>query len=491
MRRPFIPAVLILVASGAPLSAQESVPPAAIGRYIDDVFATGAAAGMSVAVVHGDSILLVRALGSADMATGRPVTPETRFLTASTTKALTALTAVILDERGAIDLDASLAELLPRAQLDTALSAQEITLRDLLAMRHGIGQDGPVIARTAYTGEFDSPMLLRLLRYHAPSRAGRRFEYGNLGYNIAGLALEDATGRRWQDLVIRTVLRPLRMRETGSRVSAVPEGRLALPHAMEGGRLQRIPLYKSDRTMHAAGGHLTTARDLARFVIAQLNAGRVPGTQGVSADAIAEMQRRHIDQDRDFSFLHRNGWGLGLDIADYRGDTIYQRPGSFTGYYSHMSFMPSRRVGIVVLTNGGIGGGGATAEAVVQGIYDMFRGEAPATLAPRVDSLRANVTARAAAPPPAAPLAPSLPLARYVGRYADELFGTLVLEQRGDSLIARMGDAWGAAYGIADTANVLTTSLMGGRRRLEFTFAGGSAPAASVEMAGRTFRRTR
>ncbi len=480
----------LIAVSAAPLAAQERVSPAVIVRYVDDVFAAGGAAGMSVAVVHGDSILALRALGTADLATGRPVTPETRFLTASTTKALTALTAVSLDERGVIDLDASLAELLPRAELDSTLSARDITLRDLLAMRHGISQDGPVVVRTAYTGEFDTPTLLRLLRHHGPSRAGRRFEYGNLGYNIAGLALEAATGRRWQDLVLRTVVRPLGMRETGSRVSAVPERRLALPHAMNGGRLERVPLYKSDRTMHAAGGHLTTARDLARFVIAQMNGGRVPGAQGVSTSAIAEMQRRHTDQDREFSFLHRNGWGLGLDIADYRGDTLYQRPGSFTGYYSHMSFMPSRRIGVVVLTNGGLGGGGATAETVVQGIYDLFRGESPAALQARVDTLRANVAARAVAPAPPPSPAPSLPLARYLGRYADEQLGTLVIEQRGDSLVARMGDAWGVASGIADTANVLTVPLMGGRRRLEFTFSGGG-PATSVAMAGRTFRRTR
>ena len=483
--------LLVLIAlSAAPLSAQERVSPAAIVRYLDDVFAAGAAAGMSVAVVHGDSILVVRALGTADLASGRPVTPGTRFLIASTTKALTALTTVILDERGVIDLDASLAELLPRAELDSAISARDITLRDLLAMRHGISQDGPVIVRTAFTGEFDTPTLLRLLRHHGPSRAGRRFEYGNLGYNIAGLALEEATGRRWQDLVLRTAIRPLGMRETGARVSAVPERRLAMPHTMNGGRLERVPLYKSDRTMHAAGGHLATARDLARFVIAQLNGGRVPGARGVSASAIAAMQQRHTDQDREFSFLHRNGWGLGLDIADYRGDTIYQRPGSFTGYYSHLSFMPSRRVGIVVLTNGGVGGGGATAETVVQGVYDMFRGESPATLQARVDTLRADVAARARAPRPAPSPAPSLPLARYLGRYADEQLGTLVIAQRGDSLVARMGDAWGVASGIADTANVLTAPLMGGRRRLEFIFDGGG-PADSVAMAGRIFRRTR
>lgn len=481
-------AIMTALATG-PVGAQ-GVTGGEISRYMDNVFATGAAAGLSVAVVQEDSVLLVRALGTADMATGRAVGPETRFLTASTTKAFTALTAVILDEHGGVDLDASLAELLPEAELDPKLSAEGITLRDLLAMRHGISNDGPVVVRTAYTGEFDAPTLLRLLRHHPASAAGRRFEYGNVGYNVAALALERATGRHWQDLTIRHVFRPLRMRETTSQLSSVMR-QLAMPHAMEGGQLVRIPLYKSDRTMHAAGGHATTARDLARLVIAHLNGGKVKGAAGVSAGAIAASQRRETDQDREFSFVHRNGWGLGLDIADYRGDTLYQRNGSFTGYYSHMSFMPSRRVGVVALANGGIGGGGAAAETIAQGVYDLVIGIDSATLAARIDSLRSNVASRTTAAASDAALAPAVPppLSRYTGQYRDSVFGTLTLEQRGDSLIARMGDAWGAVRGSADTTGTLSVSLMGGLRRLAFTFVEANRPAVSVELVGRTFTR--
>ena len=472
-------------------AAPSAVPRAAFDMLIDSVFATGAAAGMSVAIVQGDSILLHRALGTADLATGRPVTPETRFLTASTTKALTALTAIVLDEQGKVDLDGSLAELLPAAQLDSGLSARDITVRDLLAMRGGIGQNGPVVVRTAYTGEFDTPALLRLLRYHAPSSRGRSFEYGNLGYNVAALALEQATGRPWQELVERSVVVPLGMRETGSRISAIPPDRMALPHEMEAGGLRRVPLYKTDRTLHAAGGHVTTARDLARLAIAHLNQGRVPGAPGVPATAVAESQRRHIDQDRDFSFLHRNGWGLGLDIADYRGDTLWQRPGSFIGYYSHFSFMPSRRIGVVVLTNGGLDGGGGAAEAIARGVYDLARGDRPATFAPRVDSLRARVAAARAAPPPAAPLRPPHPPARYAGRYVDEQLGTMVIESRGDSLVVRMGDSWGVAQGVRDRPDALAVDLMGGTRRLDFAFTGPRGAAETVTMSRREFRRER
>ena len=469
-------------------SAPRPLSRAALGMLVDSVFAAGASAGLQVAVVQGDSILLERALGVADMATGRPVTADTRFLTASTTKAFTALAAIALDERGTVDLDASLAELLPAAQLDSGLSARDITLRDLLAMRSGIGQDGPVVVRTAFTGEFDTPTLLRLLRYHAPSRRGRRFEYGNLGYNVAALALEQAAGRPWQRLVEETVLEPLGMQETVSRLSALPADRIAMPHALEPGGQRRIPLYKSDRTLHAAGGHLTTARDLARLAIAHLNQGKVPGARGLPASAIAASQRRETDQDREFAFVHRNGWGLGLDIADYRGDTLFERNGSFTGYYSHFSFMPSRGIGVAVLANSDAGG--MAAEAIAQGVYDLAHGDAPVTFAPRVASLRTSIQQRIAAEAPAPPPRPPLPFARYAGRYADEVFGTLVVEQRDDSLIARMGDSWGVLR--ADTAaNTLAANFVGGTRRLTFQFRGNAGPAQSVTLAGRTFSRSR
>jgi hypothetical protein len=343
------------------------------------------------------------------------------------------------------------------------------------------------VVRTAYTGEFDSPTLLRLLRFHEASRAGRRFEYGNVGYNVAALALEQATGRPWQRLIEEAVFGPLGMRETVSRLSAVPADLVAMPHVLEPGGLRLIPLYKSDRTLHAAGGHLTTARDLARLAIAHLNHGKVPGAPGVSAAAIAASQRRETDQDRQFAFLHRNGWGLGLDIADYRGDTLYQRNGGFAGYYSHFSFMPARGVGVIVLANSDAGA--IAAETIAQGVYDLAHGDAPASFATRVENLRKGVQRRIAAEAPAPPPRPPLPYARYAGRYADDQLGTLVVEQRGDSLIARMGDSWGVLR--ADTAaNTLAANLMGGNQRLTFAFRRSAAPAQSVTMAGRTFRRT-
>lgn len=472
---------------------------AAVSAWVDSVFATGATPGMAVAVVAGDSVLLLRSLGVADLATGRPVGDATRFYVASTTKAFTALTAVILDRRRAVDLDASLAQLLPAIRLHPELSPSAITLRDLLAMRSGISGDGPVVIRTAYTGEFDTPLLLRLMRHHAPAESGRRFAYGNIGYNVAGLALEQATGRGWKELVQETVFTPLGMRETHARLSDVPADQLAMPHELVGGVLRRRPLLKSDRTMHAAGGHVSTGRDLARFLLAQLNGGRVPGTPGapgVPAAAIAETHRRHVEQDRQFAFVHRTGWGLGWDIGEYRGSVLLQRNGSFPGYYSHLSFMPERRVGVAVVTNGGLGG--SAAEAVAQGVYDLLveqRDSAARDVAARdslLTGLAGRVRAGRARADTAAPKVQPLPhpTGSYAGRFVDEQLGTLVLEVRGDSLVARMGDSWGVARPAADAADALNVELLGDLRRLTLRFTSDGSCVEGVTLMQREFRRS-
>ena len=443
-----------------PAGAQDRPARGAIEAWIDRIASVGSMAGVSVAVVDGDSVLLLRARGVADIETGRPVTTGTRFYLASTTKAFTALAIALLDHRGTIDLDAALSTYLPRARLHAPLSPDRITIRDLLAMRDGIG-DGPVTMRTSYTGEWTTPELVRLLALHPPDPAGNAFRYSNVGYITAGLAVEERLGLDWRTLVAREVLQPLGMRHTHSRVSDVPADSLAMPHAMIDGRMRRIPMGKSDRTMHAAGGHFATASDLARFLIAQLNGGRLDGRTVLPPAALAETRRPHVAQDRDAGFVHRIGWGLGWDIATYEGDTIYERGGGFEGYSSRVSQIPARRQGVVVLATVSSG----SAEAIAQGIYDILAGRATPA---RLDALHGRVMRtyeRARAARPAGGAALVEPTRAVVGRYTSAAWGTLELLARGDTLVARLGDSRGAVRRTSEPA-VMVARMLGGESRL-------------------------
>jgi hypothetical protein len=241
-------------------------------------------------------------------------------------------------------------------------------------MSHGIGIEdgGPVAFRTAYTGAFSPELLLELLADYRQSSPPRPFRYGNLGYNILGLVLDSRQGHGWKDVVRREVLDPLGMRDTSARVSDFESDVIALPHDYGAdGKFRRIRLGKADANMHAAGGHFATSRDLARFVAAHASGGRLDGVQVFPRELIASAHRKHIDQDRRFGPFRRFGWGYGWDLGTYGDVTIVHRFGAFPGYRSHMSFMPDRGTGVVVLVNGG-GPASDAADVVATYIYDRL-----------------------------------------------------------------------------------------------------------------------
>ncbi|MEO6447495.1 MAG: serine hydrolase domain-containing protein, partial [Gemmatimonadaceae bacterium] len=244
-----------------------------VASFANRIVTAGLAPGLGVAITQGDRVAYAAGFGSADMESGRPVEVSTPFYIASSTKSLTALAAVLRASRGALDLHAPISRYLPTLRLRPPLSADFITVEDLLTLTHGIDDGGPVVTRTAYTGDFTPELLLQLLGQYPPSRSGRDFVYGNLGYNILGMVLETNAGAGWKEVVNQEVMRPVGMSGTTAYVSRVAPQQMAQPHAGTPEGFRRIVLGKADANMHAAGGHFATPRDLARYVAAQQSGG--------------------------------------------------------------------------------------------------------------------------------------------------------------------------------------------------------------------------
>lgn len=116
-----------------------------------------------------------RGFGVADVDARRGVDTETAFYIASTTKAITATAVIALADRGLIDLNAPITAYVPELRFQPPLDADAVTVHDLLTMTHGIRQGlGPVVFRTAFTGDFTHAQLIDALREYVPSPTGRR-----------------------------------------------------------------------------------------------------------------------------------------------------------------------------------------------------------------------------------------------------------------------------------------------------------------------------
>ncbi|MCW8127462.1 serine hydrolase [Microbulbifer halophilus] len=439
------------------LSAQAADWRAEVTDFGERLVALRAVPGMGIAVIRGDRIVHQRSFGIADANTGRTVNNDTYFYIASSTKALTASAVALRAARGELDLDAPLVDYLPELEGAT-WDAQGVTLDELLAMRHGMEDRWPIVLRTAYSGDFTRAKLVALLKDYQPSENGKTFDYNNLGYNLLGLVLGREGVHGWKRAVEAEVLAPLGMAQTTAQVSELAEERIALPHNLATATISRIPLLKADANLHAAGGHFSTASSLARFVAAHIAGGNMEGERFLPEAPLLLTQQRHSRQDRQFGDYHRTGWGYGWDIGDYEGEPLLHRFGAFSGYRTHMSFMPERDIGVVVLAN-------ATTPAVdlmANYIYEWLldRDEVTKRFAHRLKDMKQRLAAyreryakhlrerkqRASLP--------NHPLEAYAGIYENNELGTMEWRLGEEGLEVRLGVAHSSAeiYDAGDNA---------------------------------------
>jgi len=406
--------------------------------------------GLSIAVVRGDKIVYARGFGYRDLKAKLPVTPQTQFYIASTTKAFTGTAAKLLADEGKFDLDAPLKKYFPNLVLKAPLAAEQITIRDLLTHRSGISNEA-INFRTAYTGQYDANVLLELLAsYSKPTSP--EFRYSNIGYLVTALAMEKATGETWQQIVERKLFQPLELKSTNAYASkAKASGDYALPYlAAGGGAFNELP-YKEDSTMHAAGGIWSSGEDLAKWLVLNMNGGKYAGRQIISAASLEEILAPQINQKRDFYRFKRYGYSLGWNIGTYNGDKFIHCFGEFHGFRPHVSFMPEHKIGVVVLVNESTEAF-SLPDLIACDIYDHLRGRKnlSANANPEIDKYVANLQkekderAKKAAATPAsnttAKTAPTLALTAYAGEYENPEWGKItVAVADANSLSLRFG----------------------------------------------------
>jgi CubicO group peptidase (beta-lactamase class C family) len=475
------------------------------GEWRDDVRAYaqrivdhGLAPGLGVAVAVGDWVVFEDGFGAADIATGRPVAATTPFYIASTTKSLTALAAVLMAGRNELDLDRSIDHYLPELRLPDGVEPGTIRVRDLLTLTHGLSGAGPIVVRTAYTGQYTNRDLLRLLAHHAQVREPGTFQYDNLGFNLLGMVLEEAAGAGWKEVVEREVLQPLGMSRTSAHLSRLDPATLALPHEMRPDRgFGRVELAKTDATMHAAGGHFASAGDLARYLAAHLSGGRVDGVEALPGAPVLSTHEPHATQDREFGPYLRHAWGYGWDIGTYNGELLIHRFGSFPGYRSHASFMPERGVGVAVLTNGG-GLASPAVDLLANFIYDRLAngegvgdeydarlraleeqaGQARRALAAELEGRAGRLGAL------------RHPLDHFAGLYENDILGHIEFRVVAGGLEYRMGAARGRAE-VYDANEDMLRVVIGSGMVAAFDFPSAGGPATSVRLSGVPLPMTR
>jgi CubicO group peptidase (beta-lactamase class C family) len=500
-----LPAASLALLAGCGPGATTSPAPAtqanvladSLQPFVQGLVEGGYLPGVAVVVVGRDGPLYVHGFGVRDVTTREPVTPQTLFYIASSTKSFTGTLAALLASRGVLDLDAPLSRYLTELRMNAPLSADSITLRALLTHTSGMRNE-PVVFRTAYTGDHDDALLVRLLAQSEP--IPRAYRYDNLGYVVAALAMERATGRDWQDLLRDEVFRPLGMMHTTARVSEARAAGwpVASPHFTQPEGAAVIRNLKQDNTMHPAGGILTTADDLARWLQAQLTGGRVQGRQALPEAVIRETQRPQAVQRDSFYRYLRTGYGLGWQSAEYEGERMIQHFGGFEGWRAHVSFLPDRGFGVAVLINDSSPIGGAAPDVIATYAYDLLLGRPGvnakyAAERERLERDAAGMRQRILADRANRATRPPTPDARkpfFTGVYENEQMGTITVRLADNrELWADFGNMSARMDPFTRPDALRVELLPGSGQVLQFFFRDDATPADSASISGRTFRR--
>lgn len=443
--------IVSIVLAAAPLRLAAQQPPPKFDAYVQRVMETFSVPGMSVAIVKDGKVLLAKGYGVRRMGDPAPVDAKTRFGIASNTKLFTATALGLLVEEGKIDWDKPVVNYLPAFAMSDPYVTHELTVRDLLVHRSGLGLGaGDLLWWPPST--YDRKEIARRIRYIPLSTSFRSaYAYDNVLYLVAGELIEAVSGKSWEDFVRNRILAKVGMTDSDVRHSgSAAGGNVAGTHAEVNDTVRPVAPFASDNT-NPAGGIMSGAADMAKWMIVQLDSGRVGDGSRLFSPATTTQLWREVTPTpigklppplASLSHLRANvaGYALGLGVRDYRGKILRQHTGGLPGYLSKVAMIPELRLGVAILTNQE---SGAAFESIAYQVLDYYLGvkppDYPTVFKALNDKNRRELqeAERKASGERDSTSGPSLPLAKYAGTYRDRWYGDVIVAQEGKGLAIR------------------------------------------------------
>lgn len=449
---PYLRLVLAgVMLAGVPAAAPGQQPPPGFDGYVRQVMETFTVPGLSVAIVKDGKVVLAKGYGVRRMGDPTPVDAETRFGIASNTKLFTATALALLVEDKKLEWDQPVIRYLPSFAMSDPYVTHELTVRDLLVHRSGLGLGaGDLLWWPPST--YNRKQIAQRIRYIPLATSFRSaYAYDNVLYLVAGEVIEAVSGLSWEDFVRARILRKVGMSHSDVRHSGAAEsGNVAGTHAEVNDTVRPVTPFASDNT-NPAGGIMAGAADMARWMLVQLDSGKVAGGSRLFSAASAAQLWREVTPTPiggvpgglpELSHLRARmaGYALGLGVRDYRGHVLRQHTGGLPGYLSKVALIPDLRLGVTVLTNQE---SGPAFDAITYRVLDHYIGakspDYPALFQQIVQRNRARqreTEAKAAARRDSA-AGPSLPLQRYAGTYRDPWYGDVRLSVEKGGLAIR------------------------------------------------------
>jgi CubicO group peptidase (beta-lactamase class C family) len=381
-----IAAAILLAFSGAALAqapAASAASPASVAAHVDAAAVLNAhladdvertmtlfdVPGIAIAVVKDGKVVATQGFGVRKLGAPDKVDGKTLFEIASNSKAFTAAALAMLVDEGKLAWDDPVTKHLPDFQMYDAYVTHEMTVRDLLTHRSGLGLGAGDLLWWPTTN-FSTDEIIHKLRYIRPATSFRSsYAYDNLLYIVAGKIVAAKSGKTWGETIRERILRPVGMASTTtSLLDNAGNPDVANAHSKINDKIAAVKAMPVPNAVGAVGIN-TNAEDIARWMNVLLAGGRIgTGADGKDVRLFSAKQAREMwtaqtpmrisEPDPRLAGTRPNflAYGLGFQLRDWHGKLLAMHSGALQGFYSKVVLVPEAKLGIAILTNAESGG---------------------------------------------------------------------------------------------------------------------------------------
>lgn len=306
--------------------------------------------GIAVAVIQNGKIISIQCIGYADVATKKPITPQTIFNIGSISKVVSAWGFMQLTEKGLVQLDEPINQSLTRWQLpQSQYDVSKVTLRRLLSHTSGLSVHG-------YGGFEQGTKLLSLEEslngktkrngesVYLINEPGTKWDYSGGDYTLAQLFLEERTKEKFADYMKKNVFQPMGLIDTNYEWTEGMKASSATAYDTLGNAIKNRIF-----TEQAAAGLQTTVLDLAHFAELSVTADSQKLNKVLRPETIQLMEQPV------FPYSNEGESGLGYRFMNYEGLRTVGHTGENVGWSAAMFLHLPTKSGIVMLCNGSNG----------------------------------------------------------------------------------------------------------------------------------------
>ncbi len=402
--------------------------------------------GMAVAVLKDGKIFYKNTYGVRSLKSGAKVDENTLFGVASNTKAFTTAALGQLVDKGNLDWDTKVTDIIPEFKLYDAYVTSQFTVRDLITHRSGLGLGAGDLMVFPASNTTTLDEMIHNLRYLKPVSSFRsKYDYDNLLYIVAGEIVARVSGKTYDDYISENFFVPLGMNRSKLSIPEIEADPNRIDgHAPVNGKLETTVLTFTQIATPAAGIY-ASINDMSKWVQAMLNNGKY----GPKLQDSLFSKKVHREMWTPQTLLRRTGgpynthfsaYGLGWFLSDVSGYFQATHTGGLLGIVSQITIIPELELGIIVLTNQQ---SGAAFSAITNSIKDAYFGiegedrirdynERRLAGEAKEDSI--NKAVEIAIKKQLKNKAPKPNPANYIGKYKDSWFGNVSITEKKDVL---------------------------------------------------------